>query len=57
MIQKKYISPSVEIIRFSLRDGLMLTVSGEVSTEPQLSPGRQDIFSAKDESGDLWSDN
>lgn len=57
MIQKKYISPSVEIIRFSLRDGLMLTVSGEVSTEPQLSPGRQDTFSAEDEGGDSWSDN
>lgn len=36
MIQKKYISPSVEITTVDMSDGVMITVSGEVSTEPQL---------------------
>lgn len=45
MIQKKYISPSIEIITMESNDGIMLTVSGEISTEPQLSGERNTDFS------------
>lgn len=37
---KKYIAPSVEILALNTESGLMLTLSNEVSSKPQLSNGR-----------------
>lgn len=39
-IMKKYIAPSVEILALNTESGLMLTLSNEVSSKPQLSNGR-----------------
>lgn len=39
-MMKTYIAPSVEVLALNTEVGLMLTVSAEVSTKPQLSNDR-----------------
>lgn len=43
---KKYISPAAVKVAFNAEAHMMLGVSNEVSSQPQLSNGRDDDFSA-----------
>lgn len=43
---KKYITPAAEVLAFNTETHMMLSVSSEVSPQPQLSIGRDDDFSS-----------
>lgn len=43
---KKYTTPAIEVVGFNTEAHTMLTVSNEVSSQPQLSNSRDDDFSS-----------
>lgn len=43
---KKYITPAAEVLAFNTETHMMLSVSSDYSSQPQLSNGRDDDFSS-----------